>query len=92
MHEQIERFQREGTIRDDSDFIRLKSVLIRDLENEMRDYGVMPLVDISPQWTLEYDAEHNSYHFKLTIYGIEVGEGNCPKNMMYSNGKPTVVR
>ena len=73
MHEDIMRFTREGEIRDDSDFIRIKDQLIRDIRNEMRDTGCVQILDLDPHWSTQYIEQNKRYSFKLSVYGIYVG-------------------
>ena len=86
MHEDILRFTREGEIRDDSDFIRIKNELIRDIRNEMRDRGFVQILDLDPHWSTSYCEEKKRYSFKLSAYGVYIGGDECSKKGMV-NGK-----
>lgn len=86
MHEDITRFTREGEIRDDSDFIRIKEQLIRDIRNEMTDSGFVQILDLDPHWSTCYIAEKKRYSFKLSVYGIYVGGEDLWKKGI-TNGK-----
>lgn len=87
MHEDIVRFTREGEIRDDSDFIRIKRELIKDIRNEMRDCGFVLVLDLDPHWSTSYCQEKKRYSFKLSAWGVYVDDGDdlCKKGMV--NGK-----
>lgn len=77
MHDEIVKFSREGEIRDDSVFIRIKEELIRNVHQEMNDCGFVPVLDLSPHWSTEYMAEKKRYSFKLTVYGVSLGGVDC---------------
>ena len=81
------RFTREGEIRDDSDFIRIKRELIRDIRNEMRDCGFVQVLDLDPHWTTSYCEKNKRYSFKLSAWGIYIGGDDdlCKKGII--NGK-----
>lgn len=72
MHDDIKRFSLNGEITDAS-LIEAKERLVNFLENQMRDSGCVPSLDLEPQFTLDYDVESDKYNFELTVYGIDVG-------------------
>lgn len=93
MHEDIKRYTRSNVlIRDNADFPRLKEVLIKDLENEMRIDGVLVCLDIDPHWTVEYNAEKNLFECTLSLYGIFVGEENFPDDQAFWHGRKIKIR
>lgn len=92
MHDEIKRFTREGKLRDDSDIIRLKDVLAKDLENEMRSDGYIPVIDIDIHWSTEYNHEEKFYAFKISLYGVYVGLDKISNSIAYYNGSVHTVR
>lgn len=70
MHDQIRSFFRAGDIGHDN-LLRVRQMLIDDLEDEMRDNGCVPVLDLHPQFTRSYDKEKDKFYFELTIYGVE---------------------
>jgi hypothetical protein len=87
MHEAIVKFSREGKLRSDSDFIRIKDLMTRELEEEMRLEGHVPVLDLSPHWSTEYCIEEKHYLFKITMYGVHA-EGDDLSNIIgFSEGK-----
>lgn len=93
MHEEIERFTREPIlIKDDKDFIRLKNELIRDLEDEMYESGYMRVIDLEAHWSSEYNFEKQWYECRLSLYGVYVGESDCPTDQGISNGRKIKIR
>jgi len=69
MHDNIEKYSLDGIVADNN-IVSAKETLIRSLESQMRDEGYAPVLDIDPQFTLDYRSEDGSYNFCLTIYGI----------------------
>jgi hypothetical protein len=92
MHNDIQRFTREVIIRDNKDFARLKEVQIQDLEDEMRDHGVLRCIDIDPHWSTEFILEKNYFVCTLSLYGVFVGEDDCPRDQAFYHGKQIKVR
>lgn len=76
-HSKIKRFQQSGTIASDKDLMRIKSVMTNEIMNEMRSSGYVPLLDISPAWSISYNNEH--YDFLLTIHGVYCGKSEAKK-------------
>lgn len=71
MHRPIRRFEIEGQIGDDKDFIRLRQEYERLLVQDMRSQGVVPHLDLQPVFTISYNGV---YDFKLSMYGQFVGK------------------
>lgn len=75
MHEDIKTFSLEGELKD-SNLVKIKETLIRELESMMRDNGYAPVLDIEEQFTLDYEGDREIFKFRLTMYGVPV-EGNA---------------
>jgi len=73
MHEDILRFGMDGKLDDDSSITRLREQFISMVISDMREQGVVPVLDWGPHWTLEYDALNDNFKFELSVYGIRVG-------------------
>ena len=88
MHEDIVKFSREGEIRDDSDFIRLKAELIKGVYTEMRDCGYIPVLDLNAHWSTQRieDGDKSRYSFRLSVFGVFL-EGQDCTNKGLDNGK-----
>lgn len=71
-HKVIKRFQMEGSIKDDSDIVRLKERYSQTLYADMRMAGYVPILNIDPAFSTALDGEH--YSFLLTIHGVYVGK------------------
>lgn len=87
MHEAIVNFSREGKLRSDSDFIRIKDLMTRELEEEMREEGCVPVLDINVHWSTEYSEKEKCFNFKITMYGIYVGGEDLSAIIGFSEGK-----
>lgn len=72
MHDEIVRFHLEGTIADNN-IVSQKEKFVGFLEGNMRSEGCVPALDLSPQFTLDYKPESETYEFELTVYGVHVG-------------------
>jgi hypothetical protein len=66
--------------------------MIDDLEEEMRLQGVMRTIDIDPHWSMSYNVEEDKYECILSLYGVYVGEDNCPEDHRIMNGKSQKVK
>ena len=73
MHNEIKRFGLTGTITSDR-FVVAREALIKDVEDSMRDEGFVPVLDLHPQFTREYDPETEAFSFEISVYGAYVGE------------------
>ena len=74
LHKNIKRYTIEGTVRDDSDFIRTRDTYELILVRGMRDEGCVPVLGLGPSWSTCYDKDNNNYSFVLTLYGVYVGK------------------
>lgn len=72
MHDEIIRYHLEGEI-SDADVVTNKERLVFFVESQMRDEGVVPTLDMDPQFTLEYNQEREVFDFSLSVYGSYVG-------------------
>jgi hypothetical protein len=73
-HKPIKSFSLDGNIYDDSAIIRLREEYARLLVTEMKLSGYVPRLDISQDFTIEYNEKKKYFEFKLTIYGVYVGK------------------
>lgn len=73
MHEEIIRYSIDGEITD-SNLESHKEQLIGFLETQMKDEGVVPSLDLSPGFTIDYDPERAVFRFELSVYGMYVGK------------------
>lgn len=86
MHDEIIRYSLDGKIKDDN-IVQAKERMVEFLENQMREFGCVPSIDLDPQFTLDYRPESESYDFALTVYGIFVGEEQAWRHSGVTSGK-----
>lgn len=87
MHEDIVKFTREGEMRDDSEFIRIKDLFRRDIEDEMRQEGFVPVLDLQVHWSTEYVPDKKRYKFKISVYGVHIGGDDLSRITGITDGK-----
>jgi hypothetical protein len=73
-HKPLKKFSLDGSIHDDSAMWRLKLEYINLIITQMRMSGYIPRVDISPDFTVEYNQYKDCFEFELSLYGIYVGK------------------
>jgi hypothetical protein len=74
MHEEVKRFEIEGIVGDEADVVINKNNLARFVEQDMRDEGYAPDLEKEIQYNQSYDEQTNQFEFKLSVYGVYVGE------------------
>ena len=87
MHENIKKFSLSGEMNDEN-VEQEKERIIRNLETQMRDNGVVPVLDMDPHFSWKYVPEQNKYTFELSIYGTKVGKEAAWQISGIMNGKP----
>jgi len=81
----LKAYTQHGEIRDDADFIRLRTELERLLVQEMRDEGYLPVLDVKTLWSTK--RIDNKYEFDLTIYGAYAGRKKAREYNYWNEGK-----
>lgn len=90
MHDNIKKFFLEGKVSEDN-LVQHKEEVLRVLEDQMRDSGYVPVLDMEPQFTLNYDEDNELFDFVATIYGVKVGTQQSWQIAGILNGK-TIMR
>lgn len=73
MHDEIKRFYLTGEITSDK-FLEAREALIKDVEDNMRDEGYVPVLDLLPQFTRNFNPESEVFNFELSVYGAKCNE------------------
>jgi len=73
-HRKIHRFQVNGIIRDDADFIRLRNQYENLLTHQMRITGYVRVLDINPAFSVQFNTIEQNYDFVFTMHGVFVGK------------------
>lgn len=90
MHDEIIRYTIEGEV-SDRGLTQIKDTMIHWIETHMRDEGVIPSLDIDPQFTRNYIVGRDVFEFSLTMYGIYVGSERAWQEAGVMNGM-TITR
>ena len=88
MHENIKRYTIEGNTLDS---MQNRDWLIKSLETQMRDEGYVPSIDLDPQYTLEFDGGLDWFGFKLSVYGVYIGEDESWNVSGVTSGKKIMM-
>lgn len=80
----IKAFPIEGILKDDSVIISQKENYYKLLDSHMRSSGYVPVLDLDPQFNLEYNHVKDQYHFTYVLFGVYVGKRKAIKNVGYS--------
>lgn len=73
MHDDVKRFYSYGEITA-QEFVSAREELIRLIESTIRDEGYVPLLDMTPQFTRQYNLEKELFEFELSVYGVFIGK------------------
>lgn len=85
MHKPVKPFSETGLIKDDKDFIRLRTEFERIIIQTMKYQGYLPVHDIRSQWSTLWLGD--KYSFKLTVYGSYAGRKKAQLYDFWSDGK-----
>lgn len=72
VHDEIIKYTIEGEL-SDRKMSQIKDSLVGFLETRMREDGIVPSLDLDPQFTLDYDPGREVFKFSLSVYGVYVG-------------------
>ena len=86
MHDEVIRYFIDGEMVD-GNIVEQKQRLVDFLESQMRDDGVVPSLDLDPQFTLDYNASKETYNFSLSVYGVWIGERESWQTSGVTSGK-----
>jgi hypothetical protein len=90
MHDEIIKYTIEGELLD-SKMSQIKDSLIGFLETRMREEGIVPSLDLDPQFTLDFDPDRDVFKFVLTVYGVYLGGERAWQEAGVMNGM-TITR
>lgn len=84
MAKQVKSFGVSGQISDDSAIPRLRQEYQRLTEQNMRDQGYVPVLDLEPLFYIEYNHENDYYEFELVMYSMYVGKRKAKEYIGFS--------
>lgn len=85
MHDEIIRFSIEGTL-PDSNIVQTKERMMDFLLGAMKDNGCTPVLELDPQFTLDYKPEDEIFEFELSMYAAFVGSEEAWQASGMTNG------
>lgn len=85
MHESIKRFPLKGVIKYEY-LSRVRDTLERTVEDQMREQGYVPVLDMDVQLTQKMD-ESGNFTVEMSVYGAYVGD-KAWQVAGLMNGKP----
>jgi hypothetical protein len=85
-HRSIKRFSMDGRIISSTAFARMQQIYSEVLEEQMREAGYVPRLDLMPEWTTSYQKSY--YEFEISIYGTYVGRKKAKCLEGVEGGKP----
>ena len=74
LHKPIKRFQVNVEFQDDSDMIRVRAQYESLLVQDMRNKGYIPVLDMAPHFSVDYDNKNHKWKFFLTVFGTYIGK------------------
>ena len=74
LHKPIKRFNVEVEFKDDSDMIRIRAQYESLVTHDMRNKGYIPVLDIYPHFSIDYDNKKEKWKFYLTLFGTYLGK------------------
>ena len=74
MNKKLKSFGMQGQIHDDAAIPRLRKQYEHMIEENMREQGYVPILDLDIQFSLEYHEETDTYEFDIVVYGVFVGK------------------
>jgi hypothetical protein len=83
----IKTFYLEGELLDDSVIISTKDIAERTIKTDMRDKGYVPVLDIDPIWSVEYNAITDQWFFEISMHGFYAGKRKAWQYQGWSQGK-----
>lgn len=73
-NKKIKDFSIEGVIADDSFMVGHRARMEKILENQMRDSGYVPHLDLDAQYFISYNEENDTFSFHCIAFGVYVGK------------------
>lgn len=73
MHENIRRFYLDGEVK--YEFLsKIRDTFQKTLEDQMREDGYVPVLDMDPQLTQQFNAKTGNFKVAMSVYGAHIGE------------------
>lgn len=82
----IHDFTVSGEFQDCSNMIKVRQQYELILEEQMREEGKVPVLDMGTQWTTSYASDGDRYTFWLTMYGVYRGKKKAREIIGWDSG------
>jgi len=80
----IHNFTITGVIGDDAHLVKAREKYERIVDQQMRDKGYVPVLDMDSQFKTAYIEKKNQYGFELIMFGVYVGKAKANKYVGFS--------
>ena len=89
-HRKIKRFGMDGKVQSSTAFARVQGMYTKLIEDQMREEGYVPRLDLGMEWTTTRQKSH--YEFEISLYGSYVGRKTAWVIDGIDNGRPISIR
>jgi len=79
----------DGKVMSSTAFSRVQSMYMKILEEQMREAGYVPRLELGMEWTTVRLKEH--YEFEISVYGSYVGRKSAWSIEGIDQGKPVSI-
>jgi hypothetical protein len=86
-HKKIRKFSMEGEFFEDSQIPVLRAQFETLMIHDARSRGYIPVLDLDPLWSTEYDIINDRWKFVMAIYVIYVGRRRAQECEGWTSGK-----
>ena len=83
-NKRIKPFFIDGVLADDSVIPKKRAQYQHLVDSHMRISGYVPVLDLDPQFYIEYNSDKDVYNFKYVVFGVYVGKKKSSEYVGYS--------
>ena len=80
----------DGKVQSSTAFARVQGMYTKLIEEQMREEGYVPRLDLGMEWTTTRQKSH--YEFEISLYGSYVGRKTAWVIDGIDNGRPISIR
>ena len=80
----------DGKVQSSTAFARVQGMYTKLIEDQMREEGYVPRLDLGMEWTTTRQKSH--YEFEISLYGSYVGRKTAWVIDGIDNGRPISIR
>jgi hypothetical protein len=86
-HRRIKKYAISGVFGSDSEIPYVRAGAERLLEEDAREMGYVPVLDLDTLWSTSYNLERNTWAYSSVLYCIYVGKRKAREWEGWQNGK-----